>query len=506
MFIKTIVKTDKKSGKRYEYLRLCESYRLGTKVRHRSIVTLGRVEELDTSKKKKALADRIEQLLRGAKSLFVSIVDEEIESLAQRFYTKIKRKQQLKPEQKSAISPNFPKTEEGKDFETIDINSVVSEDVREIGSEWLCFQTVAQLGLRGFLVNQGWEKKWIDTALIHLISKAVYPASEHKTEQWIKENSAIAELFSVENEKISRHHLYEVSRRLYKLKEEVEPFLSTKTNELFDLADKIILYDLTNTYFEGRKQGSQMAQYGRSKEKRSDAKLLALALVTNAEGFVKYSKIYKGNIADCKTLEKTVMELSSATTSSQNKPLVVIDAGISTDDNLKMLKSKGYDYLCVTRSKLKNYELVDANAPVLLLQDKRKNLIEIKSIKIEKETDSFLYVKSSQKAKKEASMEQRSHTRYEEELQSVAQALHKKGGTKKVEKVWERIGRIKQRHPSSNKHYTIKVQSEKGIATELTYTQKLLKARSTQGVYFLRSSKLIWHKRTFGQFTIRLPK
>ena len=34
MFIKTIVKTDKKSGKRYDYYRLCESYRIEGKPRH----------------------------------------------------------------------------------------------------------------------------------------------------------------------------------------------------------------------------------------------------------------------------------------------------------------------------------------------------------------------------------------------------------------------------------------------------------------------------------------
>ncbi|MGB0929627.1 MAG: hypothetical protein ACPGVB_02545, partial [Chitinophagales bacterium] len=72
MFIKTIVKTDKKSGKRYEYLRLCESYRLGSKTRHRGIITLGSVPQLDTREKKKALADRIEELLRGSNSLFVT--------------------------------------------------------------------------------------------------------------------------------------------------------------------------------------------------------------------------------------------------------------------------------------------------------------------------------------------------------------------------------------------------------------------------------------------------
>jgi len=135
-----------------------------------------------------------------------------------------------------------------------------------------------------------------------------------------------------------------VSRKLYSIKEEIETFLSVKTNELFDLEDKIILYDLTNTYFEGKKEKSELVQYGRSKEKRKDAKLLSLALVTNQDGFVKYSKIYKGNIGECKTLETTVTDLKKRTPNSTHKPMVVMDAGISTKDNLEMLKEKGYDF------------------------------------------------------------------------------------------------------------------------------------------------------------------
>jgi len=33
--------------------------------------------------------------------------------------------------------------------------------------------------------------------------------------------------------------------------------LSKRTNELFDLTDKIILYDLTNTYFEGSRAAAK---------------------------------------------------------------------------------------------------------------------------------------------------------------------------------------------------------------------------------------------------------
>lgn len=39
------------------------------------------------------------------------------------------------------------------------------------------------------------------------------------------------------------------------------------------------------------------------KEKRSDAKLVVLGLVINPEGFIKYSSILEGNMADSKTLE-----------------------------------------------------------------------------------------------------------------------------------------------------------------------------------------------------------
>ena len=46
------------------------------------------------------------------------------------------------------------------------------------------------------------------------------------------------------------------------------------------------------------KAGSQLAKYGRSKEKRSDAKLVLLAMVINIEGFIKYSAIHEENYAD----------------------------------------------------------------------------------------------------------------------------------------------------------------------------------------------------------------
>src|SRR5699024_6424676 len=136
-------------------------------------------------------------------------------------------------------------------------------------------------------------------------------------------------------------------------KDTLEKHLSDRTNELFDLQDKIILYDLTNTFFEGRMVHSRLGKRGRSKEKRSDAKLVVLALVINTEGFIKYSSILEGNIADSKTLAKKIDKLKVHT--CRQEAVIVLDAGIATKENLKLITEKGYHYLCVSRSKLKDY-------------------------------------------------------------------------------------------------------------------------------------------------------
>ena len=63
MFIKSAPKKDKETGKVYSYYRLCMSYRLGNKVRHRGILSLGDLNELSHYQDYKDLADRIDQLI-----------------------------------------------------------------------------------------------------------------------------------------------------------------------------------------------------------------------------------------------------------------------------------------------------------------------------------------------------------------------------------------------------------------------------------------------------------
>ena len=487
MFIKTIVKTDKKTGKRYEYYRLCEGYRIGNKVRHRSILSLGRLSGIESKEDKKMLADRIESLLRGDKELFAYQIKPGIEKYARGFAKRIIEEGLLDVGRvRGRVIEDMP-----KDYETIDLNSVKHDEVRELGSEWLCKQTLDKLGLWDFLTHKaGFSESVANMALMHIISRAVYPASEHKTAQWIQDNSSVSSLCEVPLNKVNRFKLYDVSNSLYQYKEGIEKHLSTRTNELFDLQDKIIFYDLTNTYFEGRKAGSKLAKFGKSKEKRSDAKIVALATVINAEGFIKYSRIYQGNISDSKTLEETINELSSNTSTTGRKPVIVMDAGIITEENTIMLKARGYEYICVSRTKLKDYREVKPEEESIIIYDNRDNPMELKLVEKPGCSDTYLYVHSQQKAVKEASMNEHFSQRYEEAVENIRGALYKKGGTKKLEKVWERIGRLKERYPTANKHYKIEVlpdqKQEKAI--EIKWEKTPVKPKSGEGVYFIRTN------------------
>lgn len=140
------------------------------------------------------------------------------------------------------------------------------EQAKQIGAEYIGYQTLNKLYLNEFLSSLGWSEEKIQLTYTQIISRAVYPFSEYKTTRWIQENSAVCELSGYPLEKITKDKLYKNALDLYQIKDELEQHFLKRTNELFDIQDKIVLFDLTNTYFEGRKDKSEIAKFGRSKD------------------------------------------------------------------------------------------------------------------------------------------------------------------------------------------------------------------------------------------------
>ena len=98
MFIKRFSKTIKSTGEQKVFYRLVESYRFDNSVCHQTIVHLGSFDELPDIEQKRALAIRLNALVRqsytGEQDLFKPS-DKVVEALAQRFFQQIKDKERL---------------------------------------------------------------------------------------------------------------------------------------------------------------------------------------------------------------------------------------------------------------------------------------------------------------------------------------------------------------------------------------------------------------------------
>jgi len=321
-----------------------------------------------------------------------------------------------------------------------------------------------------------------------LIAKLIHPSSELETERWLKETSGSMELFGEEAFSTTRYRLYQAATKLYEQKDIVEKELYSICINLFSQRNKIVIYDLTNMYFEGQMAASEKATFGRSKEKRSDCRLIGLAMAIDSLGFVRYSQLYPGNISEPSTLENMITAVSDKLNYGQEKPIVVMDAGISTEENLITIKDQGYDYVCVSRIRPAKFEEISDQSTTL--QDNRGNKIEVKKILVKDKADSFLQIKSAQKGMKEESMNQKITERFEERLSYLNDGLTIPRRTKKITAVHESVGRLKDQYSKVAKLYKVEYEQDtkKGVITQIKWTRQKDKEKPN-GEYFLRYSK-----------------
>lgn len=478
MYFKASGRTNPGTQKYDSYYRLVESYRNETgRICHRTILNVGFLDDELTPDQLNLIARTLTDMYQRKQSIFP-----QTDSLITKWVTELWCK--------IVGGKRLDLTAYDENNRMINADTLKHSNVRQVGAEWICYNIWQQLGLDKILKDNDFSEHEIQLAQTQVISRAVNPASELATARWINESSAIMELTGYDTEKMNKDRLYKSALKLNSIKGKLEQHLSQKTNELFDIQDKIMLYDLTNTYFEGEKRNSTLAKYGRSKEKRTDCKLVVLALVVNIYGFIKHSSIHEGNFSDCKDIEKIISSLDHATGS--HKPVIVVDAGIATKENLAIMRGKGYHYLCVSRTRLKNY-VFDQSRLVVYLETKSKKEVVLKKILTPDHTDYCLEITSEMKAKKEQGMKTQFETRYEEELNKIKISLVKKGGVKLADKVNQRIGRAKQKYPSAQGRYDIQLtyDEKKGTVTEMAWTRIVTKdkeAMDNLGKYFIRTS------------------
>lgn len=456
-----------------------ESVRDATgKVSQRLLLNLGRGFSLP-EEKWPALTQRIAGLMANQLDLWET--DERVEVVARRLAKQLRDKQAdravVEGKQTSRIDPSF---------ESVDVNNLHHHDIRTIGGEHVALSVLKALQLPETLSTLGMNHRQVNIALGQIIGRLLHPGSERRTHSWLTDTSGLEELLGCDFSGLTAMSLYRVSDNLLAHKDALETHLYQQERDLLSLRDTLVLYDLTNTYIEGSGKYNEKARFGRSKDKRSDCRLVTLGLAIDGNGFARRTQVLPGNVGEVTTLKAMLGGLQRPPEQATlDKPLVVLDAGIVSEANLSWLKANNYEYIVVSRQKTPTLPEGDV---VLVKEEPGYHIQVVRVAKADEEV--ALYCHSTRKAEKEQSIQDQGCVRFEEGLEKLAKGLQKKKGVKAIAKVSERLGRLKQQYRYVARRYDITLTEDSktpGKVTGITWTKKDDEPRL--GIYCLRCSR-----------------
>jgi transposase len=480
MFIREIKKQNRASDQVYIYHRLMESVRTPKGPRQRIVLNLGTLEL--PREDWKALANRIEAIAGGQKQID-GVVPENIELLARKYAAELRHKQERN-------APANAKNADAPVWERVDLHSVSSEECRTIGGEAVAHEAFTKLGFPEIFSTLDFSETHLKQAELLIVARALHPSSERETARWAKENSALGELIGADFRNLSNNSLYRMSDRIARNMRKIEEQLAENERRHFGLEEKIILYDLTNTYLTGAASRSEkLAGRGRSKQKRNDCPLVTLALVLDEDGFPKASRVFPGNASEPDTLEHMLKRLLWSRKGQRDlpfsKPTIVMDAGIAVQENIDLIQSKECHYICVSRTR--PTEIPEGDLTLVNERAGRKVMAK----RLDQTNEIFLYCESDGRKEKEASMRNRFQQNFEKDLKKISAALTKKGGIKKYDKVLQRIGRLRERYPMIARFYKIEVVRKGKLADAVTWTLEKNNEADMRfsGSYYLRSDR-----------------
>jgi hypothetical protein len=357
----------KKNGKLHQYYSVVENRRLANgRVAQKTVLYLGEI----TNDQEKA----------WRKTLKVFDVD------------------QNKPVYKYLFATEDESVCENIDAIPVRLSQMTLSHPRTFGDCWLGCQIWNELELDAF-----WQRR-IDafkTAIpfskvlkLLVINRLIKPGSEFYVHQHWFDQTAMDVLLECDFTVAQKNRLYQCLDKILPYKDELCQYLKARWETLFDISYDVLLYDLTSTYFEGLCLQNPKAQFGHSKDRRSDCRQVLIALIVTPDGFPLNYEVLAGNTAEKTTLADLLSQIESKY--GKSRRVWLMDRGIPKEETLSLMRNTGVDYLVGTPRKL-----LDSYQASLLNQSWQqvRNDVSVKCIQIQGET--YVLAKSKARMHKE---------------------------------------------------------------------------------------------------------
>jgi len=186
--------------------------------------------------------------------------------------------------------------------------------------------TLRRIGLESELSRSACPERDLVCAMI--VARILFPASKLATARGLNEQTASSSLGALLGlELVDEDHLYAAMDWLLPRQARIEDKLAARHLQ----PATVVLYDVTSTYFEGRR--CPLAQYGHSRDERPGNLQIVFGLLTNPEGCPVAVEVFEGNTADPKTVAGQIRKLRQRFELQQ--VVIVGDRGMLTSARIR---------------------------------------------------------------------------------------------------------------------------------------------------------------------------
>ncbi len=443
--------------------------------RQRVVVSLGDSKLPETEMP--FIARAVENHLKGHVELLPSELSEEAASWVRRILQLASRSKSARPVCSQSV-------------DGVMVDRVQSENVVPFGPQLVALEAWKSLGLSAVLEKAGLNASQIATAQLLVAGRLIEPSSEWALIDWA-ERTALPELLDLRVTKSSKDRLYHAGDALFSHRKAIEAALREREAGLFDSPGNIVLYDMTNTHFEGLCRKNPKARHGKNKQHRNDCRQVAVGMAFDQRGLALAHDVFEGNIAETKTLAHMLDRLMLPGGVGASKPVVILDAGFASKDNIALLKERGLGYVInITRgSRARHAEAFAAGGFETVPGRDLKSPVEVKTIADPDDSEGTLTLcRSALRREKENAMLSRAESRFLEDIAALRERIET-GRLKSPSKIERAIGRLQKKHPRAARFYSLR--HADGTLESIRDEERHAQACELLGDYVLKTERTL---------------
>ena len=384
------------------------------------------------------------------------------------------------------------------------------ERSRQFGDVYLALALWRGTGLAALcerLLPVGKERvAWEKMAAVLVAARLCQPSSElHIAEDWYR-RTALGDLLQLDADLVNKERLYRALDQLLAHKVAIEAHLSRRCGELFSIDTKVLLYDVTSTYFEGLAEANPLAQRGYSRDHRSDCKQVCIALVVTFDGFPLGYEVFAGNTHDSRTLQSIVTTMEARHGVAGR--VWIGDRGMASAENLAWLRESGRRYIIgAPKSELKQF------SAALAATDSWRTIrdgIEVKLTDCPQTGETIILCRSAERRSKERAMHDKFSHRIEAALARLAGRIAAAKRRLDPTQVNRQIGRILQQNQRAAARFEMHLEDADcpagfmlKVETKSSFDEW---ADLSEGAYVLRSNIADWSDQQLWKAYIQLTQ